>query len=177
MQDKEPLSNLESDFSLPLALLQKRQDTSYGSISRIESKTATFVAGTIAIIGLSLNRQASIFDLLFALGFFVPLRKFVLALAPMDYLIAPDVETLSKSWRYYPKASIEATFDAMGVAVRLLSENVAKKSALLVSGMRDLFRWSFVIVIVHLVEAIVPIVHHTVQPPAPVLMHHAPGRH
>jgi hypothetical protein len=99
-------------------------------LARIETKTSTLFAGTIAVLGFVLSHESTAVELVVVLAYLVPLAILMRALGVREYSLVPDAETLATSWPYYPKASVSAIFDATRVAVEELSENVGVKAKL-----------------------------------------------
>lgn len=148
----EPLATPTDDFARPLEFLQERARTSYGSLARIETKTSTLFAGTIAVLGFILSHESTPIELIAVLAYLVPLAILMRALGVREYSLVPDAETLAISWPYYPKASVTAIFEATRVAVEELSENVGVKAKLFRQATIWIYSLTAFIIVVRLAE-------------------------
>lgn len=161
----EPLALPTDDFARPLEFLQGRARTSYGSLARIETKTSTLFAGTIAVLGFVLSHESTPIELIVVLAYLVPLAILMRALGVREYSLVPDAETLANSWPYYPKASITAIFDATKVAVEELFENVGVKAKLFRQATIWIYSLTAFIIVVRLAETTCHSVACSLPPP------------
>lgn len=137
-----------------------RRTVTYSSLQRVEARIGVLLAGTLAAIGLALDRSASVIDVAMALGYLRPLYLLLRAFKPLDYRVAPGTESVEESWPYYPKATTKAVFQSIGMSLESLQQGIVDKSNLTSRAINALFRFSAVMIVLRVAESLI----NTYQP-------------
>lgn len=108
--EDEPLpGNVEVDWNRAYDLARDRRDAERERLERIESKIAPIIAGSIAALGLFIDKASSWPDFLVGALLLVPIALLLRAFRTTDYLDFPNLDNLVETYQWYPKTYIRST--------------------------------------------------------------------
>ncbi len=115
----EPLPyGSEVDWARALDLAMRRRDSERARLDRIESKIAPIIAGTLAGLGLFVDKAASSFDYVLGALLLVPLAMLLLAFKTYEYIDTPSLDELVRTYERWPvtyvRSVVIGTADAVG---------------------------------------------------------------
>lgn len=130
----EPLPpDSEVDWDRAFELARDRRDAERNRLERIESKIAPIIAGTLAALGLFVDKAGGPLDLGVAAFLLVPLAMLLLAFRTTDYKDIPNLDVLVETYAWYPKTYIRS-------AVLGAADAIAKNTPIIDRKARDLNR-------------------------------------
>lgn len=142
-----------SDFRYALDLVWRKRDAERARLERIEAKTAPVLAGTIAALGLFIDKAATLADLVSACLFLIPLFVLLDVFYTYEYQDGPDTNIMRETLYYYPKTFVKATYEAFTKHVSDNMPIIDKKARTLSMAMRFLFWITVIVLAIRLLEA------------------------
>jgi hypothetical protein len=99
----EPLPfGAEVDWMRALDMAMRRRDSERQRLDRIESKIAPIIAGTIAALGLFIDKAASTFDYFVGSLLLIPLALLFSAFKTYGYIDTPNLDELVRTYDRWP---------------------------------------------------------------------------
>jgi len=151
----EPLPpDAEVDWDRAFELARDRRDAERNRLERIESKIAPIIAGTLAALGLFVDKAGGPLDLGVAALLLVPLAMLLSAFRTTDYKDIPNLDVLVETYAWYPKTYIRSLVLGAAEAVAKNSPIIDRKARSLNRAMAILYGTVVVIFIWRAGEAI-----------------------
>jgi hypothetical protein len=115
---EEPLPyGADVDWERALEMTMRRRDSERQRLDRIESKIAPIIAGTVAGLGLFIDKSASTLDCLSGSLLLVPLAMLFLAFRTFEYIDTPNLDELVRTYERWPltyvRSVVVGTADAV----------------------------------------------------------------
>jgi hypothetical protein len=134
------------------------RDTERERLTQIESKVAPIIAGTLAALGLFIDKAASGYDYIAGSLLLVPLGTLFAAFLTFDYDDVPNLDELGRTYEFYPKTFTKSVVLAAAEVVAKNAPRIDAKAKLLNRAMAVLFGSIVIVLAVRVGEAV-----HTAQ--------------
>ena len=151
---QEPLPfGTEVDWERALELCMRRRDSERERLDRIEGKIAPIIAGTIAGLGLFVDKAASAFDYLAGALLLVPLAMLFLAFRTYEYIDTPSLDELVRTYERWPRTYMRSVVVGTAEAVSKNGPVIDRKARELNRTMGVLFAVVVIIIASRTFEA------------------------
>lgn len=151
----EPLPpDSEVDWDRAFELARDRRNAERDRLDRIESKIAPVIAGTLAALGLFVDKAAGPADLGFAALLLIPLAMLLFAFRSTNYKDIANLDVLVETYGRFPKTYIRSTVLGAADAIAKNAVIIDRKASDLNRAMLVLYSTVVLILIWHGDEAI-----------------------
>jgi hypothetical protein len=132
----EPTSHdAPADFDRQYELLREKLRDEHDRCDKIEGKVATLIAGTVALVGFSLDHVSAWWQSVAVVAFAYPLWEFYHAFKTIDWDDAPSSSDLKKH-PWYPQTTVASAAVAMANCIESNGPKISEKAKAMNRGFR-----------------------------------------
>lgn len=135
-------------------MAMRRRDSERQRLDRIESKIAPIIAGTIAALGLFVDKAASTVDYFVGSLLLIPLALLLNAFKTYDYVDTPNLDELVRTYERWPLTYVRSVVIGTADAVTRNGSVIDRKARDLNRTMAVLFTVVIVVIAARAFEAV-----------------------
>jgi hypothetical protein len=153
----EPLAHdALADYQYAVELMLRRRDNERDRLDRIEAKVAPVIGGTIAALGLFIDKASSWLDIAVGALYLIPLFMLFRIFRTFWYLDVPDPAIFVQSWQRWPQTFLKSVFEGTSLAIASNSGTIDAKARQLNGAMIWVYSVTVVVIAVRLSEVLLP---------------------
>jgi hypothetical protein len=153
----EPLAHdALADYRYAAELMLRRRDNERDRLDRIESKIAPIIGGTIAALGLFIDKASSTIDLVTGSLYLIPLFMLLRTFETYEYIDVPDPDVFVQSWQRWPQTFLKSVFEGTADAISRNGPTIDAKARNLNTAMRWVYGVTVIVIGVRLLEVALP---------------------
>jgi hypothetical protein len=137
-----------------LDMAMRRRDSERQRLDRIESKIAPIIAGTIAALGLFVDKATSITDYFVGSLLLIPLALLLNAFKTYGYIDTPNLDELVRTYERWPLTYVRSVVIGTADAVTQNGSIIDRKARDLNRAMAVLFAVVIVVIAARTFEAV-----------------------
>ncbi len=149
----EPLPHdADEDLRFAFEVALRKRDNERDRLERIEGKVAPIIAGTIAALGLFLDKASGWLDVAVGALYLVPLWILLRTFQTYVYIDVPSLDQLALTWQRWPKTFLKATVAGAADALARNRPAIDKKARDLNLAMNLVYVVTVIVLCVRLLE-------------------------
>jgi hypothetical protein len=134
----------------------RRRDNERDRLDRIEAKVAPIIAGTIAALGLFIDKASSLVDVAVGALYLIPLFMLFRIFRTFWYLDVPDPAIFAQTWQRWPQTFLKSVFEGTSLAIASNSDTIDTKARQLNGAMIWVYSITVLVIGVRLGEVLIP---------------------